>query len=233
MESFHQQMFPFKSVAGGNIAICSSDEMWTKSELKHHNVTSQIPHFLLQSIISHVSHGRISDGCTKHESFLHSEVSLCSKYLNFKLLLCPHSILLYSYCLQVTIKEEPIVSDGFSSRTDRIDSTTEKNVTASLSLKRRQQVWQVPISSRGCAFNDENCTVRGVKCMHMLGKVLQCPKCNATFKYGLTGLNLLLGHIYDDHTRLSSYCTLIIKKKYRNLLKKSVKCGNSYFNNAL
>lgn len=50
----------------------------------------------------------------------------------------------------MTIKEEPFVSEGFSSCTDKIDSPTSENVTAGVSLKRGQQVWSMPITRR-CA----------------------------------------------------------------------------------
>ncbi|KAK3924151.1 Xylulose 5-phosphate/phosphate translocator, chloroplastic [Frankliniella fusca] len=50
--------------------------------------------------------------------------------------------------------------------------------------------------------------------------LLHCPKCDKEFRFGLygNGLMYLIGHIYENHKRLTSYCMSTIRRKYANVI---------------
>lgn len=179
----------------------SSFVQLTNADLEYHCVTSQIPQYLLQSIKA-----RFSCQClvSDGDSTLHSKV---------------------------IIKDELVISDGFSISDDTEESSSKKIFPNCQFTKRRRQQEVVITSPGRCMLHDGNCVLKGSNCMHMLKTVLKCPICTVTFIYGFQGkgLGLLMGHIYDSHYRLLSHCTLVIKKNYEDLVKNAVKCGHSSF----
>ncbi|XP_034249828.1 uncharacterized protein LOC117650478 [Thrips palmi] len=116
-------------------------------------------------------------------------------------------------CDDIIIKDEPLINEMKLSEKDAM-SVSRKS---SLSLCMAHNYASQKLPKKGSTLSSNN----------NFGRLLQCPKCPAAFKFGPSGrgLHLLKSHVLDRHKKFKDHCLLVIQRKYEAMPETSL-AGN-------